>query len=64
MLSLNSDMLVLSVDLHPTQALVAVFDLHNRQLTQEQVPVHSGALDRRHLGHYQERARKTSWQTI
>jgi predicted NBD/HSP70 family sugar kinase len=41
MLSLNSDMLVLSVDLHPTQALVAAFDLHNRQLTQEQVPVHS-----------------------
>jgi predicted NBD/HSP70 family sugar kinase len=41
MLSLNSDMLVLSVDLRPTQALVAAFDLHNRLLMQEQVPVHS-----------------------
>ncbi len=41
MLSLNSDMLVLSIDLRPTQALVAAFDLHNRLLTQEQVPVHS-----------------------
>jgi predicted NBD/HSP70 family sugar kinase len=40
MLSLNGDMLVLAVDLHPTQALVAAFDLHSRQLTQEQVPVH------------------------
>ena len=41
MLSLNSDMLVLSVDLRPTQALIAAFDLHDRLLTQEQVPVHS-----------------------
>jgi predicted NBD/HSP70 family sugar kinase len=32
---------VLSVDLRPTQALIAAFDLHDRLLTQEQVPVHS-----------------------
>ena len=41
MLSLNGDMLVLSIDLHPTQALIAAFDLHNRLLAQEQVSVHS-----------------------
>ena len=41
MLSLNGDMLVLSIDLNPTQALIAAFDLHNRLLAQEQVSVHS-----------------------
>jgi hypothetical protein len=41
MLSLNSDMLVLSVDLRPTQALIAAFDLRDRLLTHEQVSAHS-----------------------
>jgi predicted NBD/HSP70 family sugar kinase len=38
-LLLNSDLLILSVDLRPSQAIVAVMDLRNRLLAQEQIPI-------------------------
>jgi predicted NBD/HSP70 family sugar kinase len=38
-LLLNSDLLILSVDLRPSQAIVAVMDLRNRLLAQEQIAI-------------------------
>ncbi len=40
-LTLNGDLLILSIDVHPAHAIVAVMDLQNRMLMQEHVPLRS-----------------------
>jgi len=39
LLSLNGDLLIFSIDVRPSQATVAVMDLHGHLLMQEQIPV-------------------------